>query len=124
MLSNNLSLNFCYLKIIQILHPHNHPKIIRYILKNKQKNRCLCIHKVIIKMKIKMKNRSYRYDINRPRSRHEHKHTEYKKVSQHLSNIWSSIHGGKWTVSIKYQNLRSFQEGLILLCRVSLKREE
>ena len=44
-------------------------------------------------------------------------------IKKHLSKIWSSIHGGKWPVSIKYQNLRSFQEGLILLCRVSLKRE-
>ena len=28
-----LRLNFCYLKIICILHPHYHPKIIGYILK-------------------------------------------------------------------------------------------
>ena len=30
-------------------------------------------------------------------------------------------YGGKWPVSIKYQNLYSFKEGLILLCE---KREE
>ena len=26
-------------------------------------------------------------------------------------------HGGKWPMSIKYQNLHSFKEGLILLCQ-------
>ena len=26
-------------------------------------------------------------------------------------------YGGKWPVSIKYQNLHSFKEGLILLCQ-------
>ena len=37
MLSNTLRLNFCYLKIIHILHSRCHPEII-YILKNKEKN--------------------------------------------------------------------------------------
>ena len=59
MLSNSLGLNFCYLKIIHILHQHYHPEIIGNILKNKQKNKCLCIYKIIglitMKMKIKMK---------------------------------------------------------------------
>ena len=45
----------------------------RVYSKNKQKNNCVCIHKIIwliiIKMKMKMKNRSNRYDINRLRSR-------------------------------------------------------
>ena len=36
-LSNTLGLNFCYLKIIRILYPRCHPKIIGDILKNKQK---------------------------------------------------------------------------------------
>ena len=62
MLSNTLRLNFCYLKIIHILHP----KIIGNILKNKQ-NKCVCIHEIIrqiiMKMKMKMKNTSHRYDI-------------------------------------------------------------
>ena len=44
-----------------------HPKVIEHILKNKQKNKCVCTHQIIrfiiIKMKIKMKNRSHRYDI-------------------------------------------------------------
>ena len=38
MLSNNLTLNFCYLKIIYILYPWYHLKKIRHILQNKQKN--------------------------------------------------------------------------------------
>ena len=28
-----------------------------------------------------------------------------------------SNYGGKWPVSIKYQNLHTFKEGLILLCQ-------
>ena len=54
MLSNTLRMNFCYLKIIHILHP----KIIGNILKNKQNN-CVCIHEImrqiIMKMKMKIK---------------------------------------------------------------------
>ena len=30
-------------------------------------------------------------------------------------------YGGKWPVSIKYQNLHSFKEGLILLCQSILE---
>ena len=45
--------------------------------KNKQENKCVCIHEImqliIMKIKKKKKNRSHRYDINRPRSRHGHK---------------------------------------------------
>ena len=37
MLSNTLRLNFCYLKIIHILHARYHRKIIEDILKNVQK---------------------------------------------------------------------------------------
>ena len=44
-------------------------KIIGHILKNKQKNKCACIHEIrrltIIKMKMKMKNTSDKYNINR-----------------------------------------------------------
>ena len=39
----HLRLNFCHLKIIHILHPHYHPKIIGHILKNKPKNKCVCV---------------------------------------------------------------------------------
>ena len=105
MLSNTLRLNFCYLKIIHILHPRYHPKIIGHILKNKQRNKCVCIHEIIqliiMKMKMKMKNGSHRYDINRPGSKNRYKCSEYKKclsmmmlicTKQHLSNIWSWVH--------------------------------
>ena len=102
--SSEKGLNFCYLKIILILHPCYHPKIIGHILKNKQKNKRVYIHEIIqliiMKMKMKMKNRSHRYDINRPRSRHGGKYSKYKRgicmmmlicIKQHLSTIWSSI---------------------------------
>ena len=39
-----LRLNFCYVKIIHILHPSYHTKTKINILKNKQKNKCVCIH--------------------------------------------------------------------------------
>ena len=57
MLSNTLRLNFCYLKIIRTLHPCYHPKIMGHILKNKQKNKFVCIHEIIsvIIMKMRMK---------------------------------------------------------------------
>ena len=81
MLSNNLRLNFYNFKIIHILDTRYHPKIIGYIQKNKQKNKCICIPEIIrlniMKMKMKMKNRSYRSNINRPWSRHEHKRSKY-----------------------------------------------
>ena len=63
----------------------SHPKIIGYILKNKQKNKYVCTHETIrlnlMKMKMKMKNRSHRYDINKLRFRHEHKYS-----------IWSCLY--------------------------------
>ena len=63
MLSNTLRLKFYYLKIVPILHPRYHPKIIGHILKNKQKNKCVCIHNIIrsitMKMKIIINNRSH-----------------------------------------------------------------
>ena len=80
-------------------------KIIGHILKNKQKNKCVCIHEItrliIMKIMMEMKNRSHRYDINRPRFRHRHRKSKYKMclammmlicIKQHLSTIWSSIH--------------------------------
>ena len=48
-------LNFCFLKIIHILHPRYHPKIMGHILKNKQKNKCVCIHELTLLI-MKMKN--------------------------------------------------------------------
>ena len=41
-----LRLNFCYLKIIHILHPRYHPKIIGHILKKKEKSMLVCIHEI------------------------------------------------------------------------------
>ena len=40
-------LNFSFLKIIRVLHPRYHPKIIRHTLKNKQKNMYVCIHEIM-----------------------------------------------------------------------------
>ena len=71
------------MKIIHILDPPYHLKIIGHILKNQQKNNCVCIHEIIrltiMKMKMKMENRSHRHDINRPRLRHGHKNSKYRK---------------------------------------------
>ena len=78
MLSSTLRPNFCYLKIIHILHPRYHPKIIGHIphiLKNKQKNKRVCIYEItqliIMKMNMKMKNRSHKYNKNRPTITHK-----------------------------------------------------
>ena len=66
-----------------ILLPRYYPKKLEHILKNKQKNKFVCIHKIIrliiMKMKMKLKNRSHRYDINRPRSRHGRRYSKYIK---------------------------------------------
>ena len=52
------------LKIIHILNPGYHPKIIVHIRKNKQKNKFICTREtiglIIMKMKMKMKTRSHR----------------------------------------------------------------
>ena len=49
-----------------------------------------------------METRLHRYKINRPSPRHGHKCTKYKMcliimivkcIKQHLSHIWSSVHG-------------------------------
>ena len=101
MLSNTLRLNFGFLKIIHILHPRYHPKIIEHTLKLSKRASVSCIHEIIqliiMKMKMKKKNRSHRYDINRPRSRHGDKYSKYKTycssmimmicIKQQLSNI-------------------------------------
>ena len=104
-LSNTLRLSFCYLKIIHILYPRYHPKVMVDILKNKPKDMNLCIHKIIrliiMKMRIKIKNRSHRYEMNIPRSRNKHRYSKYKKclcmvmplcMKQHKSNMPSSIY--------------------------------
>ena len=103
-LSNTLTLNFWFLKIIPFLHPRYHPKKTRDILKVYQKNKYVSFNELVwlmaMKMRLKMKNRSRLYNINRPRQRQGHKCTKYKKclgiimvicIKQHLSNIWRSI---------------------------------
>ena len=57
MLSNILRLNFWYLKVIYILYP----KIIGYILENKEMNKCVYINEIIplIMMKTKIKMKKY-----------------------------------------------------------------
>ena len=55
MLSNTLWLNFFYLKMIHILLQRYHSKVIEHILKNKQKNKSVCIDEIIRLIKMKMK---------------------------------------------------------------------
>ena len=85
MLTNTLSLNFYYLKIIRILQPCFHPKIIGHILNNKLKTRVSVYMRLYDwsqwKWKRKWKMDHICYDLNRPRSRHEHKYPKYKCVS-------------------------------------------
>ena len=134
MLSNNLRPNFCYLKIIHILYRCYSPKILENILKNKQKNKCVCIHENmrlnIMKMNVKKKNRPHRYNMNKPRSRHGHKCSKCKKclimmmlicIKQNLSNIWSSNyekvkqHLGRVEKSLFIKNACSFFRFLMYL---------
>ena len=103
-LSNNLRLNFCYLKIIRLFHPRYHSKTIGDILKCTRKQVYLLneiIWLMIMQMRLQVKNRIHRYNINWPRPRHGRRYTRYKIclsimmvicIKQHLSNIWSSIH--------------------------------
>ena len=101
-LSNTLKLNFCFLKIIPILHPCYHPKLIWDVLKNGQKTSVSVLMRsydyMYWKWSSKWKNGLHRYDINRTKQTHGHKHTKYKIClsimmvmcnKQHLSNIWS-----------------------------------
>ena len=54
-------LNFWHLKFIRIIHPRYQPRITGHVLKNNQKNKCICIHEIIrliiMKMKMKMKKK-------------------------------------------------------------------
>ena len=54
-LSKIQRLNFWRFKIIRIFHPRYQPRIIWRILKDKQKNKRICVRLFIRKMKIKMK---------------------------------------------------------------------
>ena len=56
-----------------------------HLPKNKQKNKRVCIHKIIqliiMKIKIKMKSRSHKYDTNRPKSWNAQKYSKERKRS-------------------------------------------
>ena len=58
--NKTLRLNFCYFKIIYIVHPRYHRKIKGRTLKNKQQKQA-CLHEIIqliiMKMETKKKNR-------------------------------------------------------------------
>ena len=97
MLNNTLRLNWCYLKIIHILHPRHHPKIIWHILKNKQASLYSWDYAISHnENEDENEKRSHIYSINRRKSRHRHKYSKCKKcpimmmlisIKQHLSNI-------------------------------------
>ena len=78
------------------------------------KNKSVCFNEIvwliIKKTRLKMKNRSHRYDKNGTRPRHGHKFTKYGMCismrfsmwkKQHLSNIWSWIHGKDYEAELK-----------------------
>ena len=69
MRSNTLKLNFSYFKIIHILHPRYHPKIIEHILKTKEKCKSVFYSWDYTinhdESKDEKWNRSRWYDINR-----------------------------------------------------------
>ena len=69
MRSNTLKLNFSYFKIIHILHPRYHPKIIEHILKTKEKCKSVFYSWDYTinhdESKDEKWNRSQWYDINR-----------------------------------------------------------
>ena len=82
MLSNTLRLNFCYLKLINTLHSHYHPKIIGHILKNKQKNKCLYWGNYTINHNENedgKESRQYWYNKNKSWSRNGDKYSICKK---------------------------------------------
>ena len=64
-------------------------------LRNVRKNKCACFNEImwLIIMKMKLKISGYhRYDINRTNPRRE-QYDMAMRNKQHLSNIWSWIHG-------------------------------
>ena len=105
-------MNFCYLKIIPILHPHYHSKVIGHILKSKQKKKCVCIHEIIrliiLKMKMQKNNRSHLYDINRPRSRYRHKYSKYKNYLSMMMFICIKQHATARRCGKKYDFCKHF----------------
>ena len=92
MLSNTLRLNFYYLKIVHILHPRYYPKIIGHILKNKQKNNCVCIYTINHNENEKKDHNKYNIGCNYSKYKKCLSMMMLKSIKQHLSNIWSSVH--------------------------------
>ena len=100
-----------YLKIIQILHPRYHPKLIGHILRNKQTSKCVCIHElirlIIMKMKMNIRKR-YRYDINRPSSRYGYKSNILSSIDQKVKQHWGWVEKSvayKKSVYCRYRDL-------------------
>ena len=90
MLSNTLRLNFCYLKVINTLHSHYHPKIIGHILKNMQKNKCLYWWNYMINHNENedgKESRQYWYNKNKSWSRNGGKYSICKKCLSMLMLI-------------------------------------
>ena len=98
------------------------------------KNKSVCFNEIvwliIKKTRLKMKNRSHRYDKNGTRPRHGHKFTKYgmcisMRISmwkkQHLSNIWSWIHGKDYEAELKKALLRKKIAHLFSLQREILR---
>ena len=87
-----MRLNISYLRIIQILHPRYHPKIIKHIQKYKQKSKRVYIHDItrliIIEMKINLKSRSHRYDIY-PAGNYMFKVNSRNKLEQDVKYVQS-----------------------------------
>ena len=87
MLSNTLRLNFCYyLKIIHTLHPHYRPKIIGHILKYKLKNKCVCIHEIIVVTKIGNDHKPPQMTTNHQQmiTKHQQTNTNYQQTISFL----------------------------------------
>ena len=105
MLSNHLEAKFLLFENYSHSSSTLPSKIIRHILKYKQKNKCVRVYKImrliIMKMKMKMKNRSLRCDINRPRSRHWHKYSKYKKRVSVMMLICIKHHLSKTEAEMK-----------------------
>ena len=79
MLSNTLRLSFCYLKIINILHPRYHPnKKIKYSKKEAEEH--VCLHSWYYAINhTEDENVDYIDNINRRRYRRGHKYNTLKK---------------------------------------------
>ena len=96
MLNNTLRLNFCYLKIIHILHRRYHSKIIGHILKKRKRTNPLYSWNYTInhklKMKMKIKHRSQRYYINITRKNCPYLELFWSAFSRNTERYGESLH--------------------------------